>query len=217
MTGAENGPRRRMKREVRERMIIQEAVRFFAEVGFEGQTRALAERLGITQPLLYRYFPDKDTLIERVFDEVYVQRWRPEWEIILRDRSRPLRARLIEFYSEYLRLVFDYQWVRIFMFAGLKGAANNTLHLALIREHVLVPVCLELRREAQIPDSDHLPVHEHEIELAWGLHGSIFCLAMRKWIHDLPVPDDLDGFIETKVTAFLDGAPAAIARLRAAN
>ena len=64
----------------RERLIVEEAVRFFAEVGFDGQMRALAERLGVTQPLLYRYFADKEALIERVFDEVYMKRWRPEWE-----------------------------------------------------------------------------------------------------------------------------------------
>ncbi|MBF0394733.1 MAG: TetR/AcrR family transcriptional regulator [Alphaproteobacteria bacterium] len=206
-----------MKREDRERLIIQEAAQFFAEVGFEGQTRALAERLGITQPLLYRYFPDKETLIERVFDEVYVQRWRTEWEAVLKDRSLPLRVRLINFYREYLRFVFDYQWVRIFMFAGLKGARNNSVHLALIRERILTPICLELRREALVPDPDRLPILDLEIELAWDLHGSIFCLAMRKWIHDLPVPDDMNAVIEYKVDAFLHGALTAIGKLRATN
>ena len=38
----------------REQEIIDEAVQFFAEVGFGGRTRDLAKRIGITQPLLYR-------------------------------------------------------------------------------------------------------------------------------------------------------------------
>ena len=46
----------RLSRAERERQIIQAAIRFFAEVGFAGRTRELAERAGITQPLLYRYF-----------------------------------------------------------------------------------------------------------------------------------------------------------------
>ncbi len=55
-------------------MIVREAVSFFAEHGFEGQTRELARRLGITQPLLYRYFPDKAALIDRVYREVFLDR-----------------------------------------------------------------------------------------------------------------------------------------------
>jgi hypothetical protein len=39
----------------REREIVRGAVAYFAEVGFEGSTRDPAARLGITQPLLYRY------------------------------------------------------------------------------------------------------------------------------------------------------------------
>ena len=46
-------------REARERQIVEGAVAYFAEVGLDGQTRELARRLGITQPLLFRYFPTK--------------------------------------------------------------------------------------------------------------------------------------------------------------
>src|ERR1700704_2652866 len=60
----------------REAIITREAVAFFAECGFEGQTRQLAKRLRITQPLLYRYFPTKEALIERVYQEVFVGRWK---------------------------------------------------------------------------------------------------------------------------------------------
>ena len=49
-----------------EKMIVEEAIRFFAEAGFAGQTRELARRLDVTQPLLFQYFPTKDDLIERV-------------------------------------------------------------------------------------------------------------------------------------------------------
>ena len=52
----------------REQLIIDGAIQFFADVGFAGQTRELAQRLGITQPLLYRYFPTKQDLIEKVYD-----------------------------------------------------------------------------------------------------------------------------------------------------
>ena len=63
--------RRRLSPTVREQQIVDEAIQFFAEVGFGGRTRELAKRIGITQPLLYRYFPTKEELIDRVFDEVF--------------------------------------------------------------------------------------------------------------------------------------------------
>ena len=63
----------------RERLIVNEAIRFFAEAGFAGQTRELSRRLGITQPLLYRYFPSKRALLERVYQEVFLGRWDPTW------------------------------------------------------------------------------------------------------------------------------------------
>ncbi|WP_455722275.1 TetR family transcriptional regulator [Xanthobacter autotrophicus] len=63
-------PRRRLSPAERERDIVAGAVAFFAEHGFDGATRDLARRLGITQPLLYRYFPGKDALLDRVYQEV---------------------------------------------------------------------------------------------------------------------------------------------------
>ncbi len=68
---------RRLAAADREQEILAGAIRYFAEVGFNGQTRQLAERLGITQPMLYRYFPTKQDLIERVFKEVFLKRIDP--------------------------------------------------------------------------------------------------------------------------------------------
>ena len=82
--------RKRLAAADRERQILIGAIRYFAEVGFNGQTRQLAERLGITQPLLYRYFPTKRDLIERVFGEVFLKRMDPGWGALITDRSRPL-------------------------------------------------------------------------------------------------------------------------------
>ena len=59
----------RLSRKEREQQIIDGAVRYFAEVGFGGQTRELARRLGISQSLLFRYFPTKDDIVKRVYEE----------------------------------------------------------------------------------------------------------------------------------------------------
>jgi hypothetical protein len=47
---------RRLSPADREKSIADAAVTFFSDHGFEGQTRELAATIGITQPLLYRYF-----------------------------------------------------------------------------------------------------------------------------------------------------------------
>jgi len=185
-------------------------VRFFAEVGFEGQTRELARRLGVTQPLLFRYFPTKEALIERVYQRVFLGRWKPEWEEILADRSRPLRERLINYYHEYCNAIFTYEWVRIFMFAGLRGLDINKRYLKLVRERIFLRVCAELRDTFDLPPPEAVPISEAEIELAWGLHASIFYLGVRKFIYNEPTPDDLDGIIEELVDSYLGGLSMAL-------
>ncbi|MBA1149265.1 TetR/AcrR family transcriptional regulator [Ectothiorhodospiraceae bacterium WFHF3C12] len=199
--------RRRLTPAEREKQIVDGAIRFFAEVGFEGQTRELAKRLGITQPLLYRYFPSKDSLIERVYLEVFVKRWQPGWDVLIVDRSRSLHDRLTQFYREYTRAIFNYEWVRIFMFAGLKGVNINERYLGIVREKLLRPVCTELREMAGLPSPEVVPLTEEELELAWDLHGGMYYMGIRQWIYHLSVPDDLDGHIDRVVGTFLRGAP----------
>lgn len=208
-----NGQRKRLPRAERERLIIEEAVRFFAEVGFEGQTRALAERLGVTQPLLYRYFTDKDALIERVFDEVFLRRWRPEWEGLLRDRKRPLDERLITFYQNYCATIFNSEWIRIFMFAGLKGEGVNQRYFDIVSNNILKPFCGELRHDLGLPTPENRPICEEEINLAWALHGSISYIALRKWIYKLPVPENIDSLIATSVRAYMQGSGNVMRRI----
>lgn len=209
--------RKRLPRHEREQMIVQEAIRFFAEVGFEGQTRELARRLGITQPLIFRYFPTKDDLIERVYQEVYISRWNPWWEELLEDRSRPLVERLTEFYKAYTRAIFTYEWVRIFVQSGLRGVNINRRYLALIRDRVLKRIMTELRAAHGLPTPDEIPLSEQEMELAWALHGGIFYIAIRKWIYEFETPADLESVLEAKVRSFINGTPAVVRDLLEGN
>lgn len=212
-TETQDKVRRRLPRREREKLIIAEAVKFFAEVGFEGQTRALAQRLGVTQPLLYRYFPDKDALIDRVYQEVFLGGWDPQWERALADRSRPLVDRVIEFYLNYTQTNFNFERVRLFMFAGLKDHGIATRYLAFIREHLFIPLCVELRAEAGLdPDAS---ISDVEIECVAGLHGAISYVGLRRWVYQCPVPDDIGLLVTQQVVAFLEGAARALQRLAA--
>lgn len=199
--------RRRLPRSERERLIVNEAIRFFAEVGFEGQTRALAQRLGVTQPLLYRYFPDKDALIERVYQEVFEGGWNQDWEVALSDRSQPLAERLRALYRNYTLENFSYERVRLFMFAGLKDRAIAGRYLAFLRDHLFIPLAREVRAAAGLATGTQ--PSEAEIEMAAGLHGAIGYVGLRRWVYQTTVEIDVEGAVSALIDAFLDGAPAA--------
>ena len=205
--------RQRLPRRERERLIVDEAIRFFADVGFEGQTRALADRLGVTQPLLYRYFPDKEALIERVYQEVLLGGWDSGWTASLADRSRPLVDRMIDFYRGYTRANFDYARVRLFLFAGLKDERVAKHYLGFMRENLFIPVAREVRATAGLPTDT--PITDAEIECIAGLHGAIAYVGLRRWVFHAPVLEDMDTVVVALATTFVQGAGAAFTALAA--
>jgi AcrR family transcriptional regulator len=201
---------RRIAPEERERMIVREATRFFAEHGFEGQTRELARRLGITQPLLYRYFPDKQALIDRVCQEVFQDRWSPQWQAWIGDRSCPLPERLTRFYQDCARVILTYEWVRLYVFSGLKGVDTTRRYADALFGRVYPSVIGEIRMAQSAQPLAESPMTDAEAERLWSLHGAIFYLGVRRWIYQLPVPADQDAAVAARVAAFLADAPGAL-------
>lgn len=197
-----------MRRDQRERVILQEAVRFFAEVGFEGQVHELARRLGVTKALIFKYFPTKEDLIERVYQEVYMRRWNPLWEDLLEDRSRPLAERLIEFYTDYCKLLNEYEWIRIFVYSGLRGVDITKRYIGHLRDRIIRRICCEVRAEFGLPDPGVVPITAVESELAWGLHSVFVYQSTRRWVYGTEVPTDLRPIIAATVAGFLYGMPA---------
>jgi AcrR family transcriptional regulator len=199
------GVRRRLPRAERERHIVDEAVRFFAEVGFGGDTRELAKRAQVTHALLFRYFPSKEALIERVYREVYLGRWNPAWEQLIQDRSLPLRDRLEQFYLLYAHTILSYEFVRLLMFSGLRGASMTRRWFARVGERIVKPICRELRAAHKLPDFEQVPPTQAEIELVWGMNSRIFYFGVRKFIYNMPVPRNLEQLIAAEVHTFFDG------------
>src|ERR1700753_1555206 len=112
---------RRLSPEERRQEFVAKATEFFSEEGFGGGTRDLARRLGVTQPLLYRYFPSKDDLVKEVYRTGYLEPLETGCEKLLSDRTRPIRERLQEFYQNYTAVIFNRKWLRIYLYSGLKG------------------------------------------------------------------------------------------------
>lgn len=203
---------RRLLPEEREQQIVEKAIEHFTRNGFGGSTRELAKQIGVTQPLLYRYFESKDALIERVYNEVF--QWRPDWERQIADRSLPLTERLHAFYLDYSTVILREEWIRLFIFAGLTHEGINNKYLSKLRTKVFLPVLAEVREAFGIPAPRNTAETDAEIEMIWSLHAAIFYIGVRKWVYGLKVPTDLDAVIRQKVDMFLYGAPAAMEKMR---
>ncbi|MGJ3261898.1 MAG: TetR/AcrR family transcriptional regulator [Salinarimonas sp.] len=188
--------RRRLPPEERRQQIVDGAVTFFAEVGIEGNTRDLAKRLGITQPLLFNYFATKDDLVEAVYEQVYLDRLAPDWPDRLTDRSAPLRSRLLAFYTEYSKLIFQHEWMRIFMFSGLAGAELNRRYLRHLGDVILHPLLTEIAAQAR-------PGTAPTMEDLWNLHGGIVYIGIRQHIYRMPCPADPSEAITRAIDRFL--------------
>jgi AcrR family transcriptional regulator len=206
-----NSERRRLSPLMRRRHLIEEAFAYFAEVGLSGSTRGLAKSVGITQPLLYRYFPTKDSLIEAVYDLVYVNRLRPEWTQTLTDRTIKLRDRLNFFYKSYTDIVLTREWLRLYLFAGLNGAELNKWCIGLLEDRIFKTIYRELYAELRAPPPPEYQPSVEEIELVWNLHAAIFYYAVRKHVFQVPVFDDQQATIEQAVDLFLSGASRLVA------
>ena len=113
---------KRLSPDDRRKEFVAKATEFFSEEGFGGGTRDLARRLGVTQPLLYRYFPSKDDLIKEVYRTVYLEPLDTGWEKLLTDRSRPIRDRLREFYNAYTECDLHPQMASHLSLLGPEGA-----------------------------------------------------------------------------------------------
>jgi AcrR family transcriptional regulator len=195
----------------RERFILDNAIRFFAERGLAGETRELARRLGVTQSLIYRYFPSKDVLIDRVYQKWYSEYWNPEWPDWISDRRTSLESRLLAFYRDYARRLHTYEWVRLFAFSGLDGLPHHVRFVARNREGIFPHIARELRYDHRMPSFDEIPLTEFEQEQIWAMHATQFYLGQRRWLFGLNTPADVDGIIVTRVRSFVTAAPPQIA------
>ena len=211
---AKSGHGRRLAAPDREQQILAGAIRYFAEVGFRGQTRELAHRLGITQPLLYRYFPAKKDLIERVFGEVFLKRLDPQWTKLMRNRELPLEERLVEFYQQYARATYTYEWIRIYMHSALRGDDINRRYIRIVEERLLKPICAELRHQAGLASPEKMPIGEFELEHIWVMHGGLFYYAVRKYIYHSRVSADFIGIVRRASRAMIAGFAAVAAEIR---
>jgi len=196
---------KRLSPEDRRQEFVRKATEFFSEEGFNGGTRELARRLGVTQPLLYRYFPSKEELIKEVYNKVYLEPLDSGWEKLLTDRSRPVRDRLLQFYENYTNVIFTRKWLRIYLFSGLKGLDINRWYVGVVRDKILTRIIKECRFEAGLPTQ--AKPSAAELEMAWVFHGGIFYYGVRRFIYEMPALQDKHEVIANAVDGYLASFP----------
>lgn len=206
--------RKRLSSEDRRAQIVRAAIDLFAREGFQGSTRDLARKIGVTQPLIYRYFPNKQELIREVYNEVFVRKWKPQWEATIRDRRRPLAERLKTFYLEYTSVVFSPEWMRIYIYSGLIGLELNRWWSEFIEERLLMIICDELRNHYSLEPIGDVSATPAEMEMLWNFQGGIFYYGMRRDIYKCAVHTDFERYLEITIkvliassASLLTGAP----------
>ena len=181
MAGAsKSAPKRqRLAPDERQQLILEGAIEYFAEFGFEGGTRELAKHLQISQALLFRYFPTKASLVDRVYEVVFLNRWNPSWEHLLIDRTRPLAERLTQFYKDYNRSIDRYEVIRISLFSALRNESISQRYVARIRAQLIAPIAVEVRATPGLSATANPAARALDEPLVLSLHATIICGIMR--------------------------------------
>jgi AcrR family transcriptional regulator len=195
-SSGDDAVRRRLAPCERRDMIVQAAVELFAGNGVGASTRDIARRAGITQPLLYRYFPDKDSLVQAVYEQVFLQSWNPDWDALIADRGQGVQSRFQQFYEAYCATICDPVWLRLWHFAALRDGRMTLWYRDVVEEQILKPLVRE--RRAELHGIDTFRVARDDLEAPWLLHGGLMNHAFRRQV-------------ESKNPA--EAAPAMIARM----
>lgn len=198
--------RRRMSTAEREKHIVEGAIAFFSEHGFDAQMRDLAAAIGVTHTLVYHYFPTKQALVDRVYLEVFEGRWKPEWESLLDDRGLSVHQKLVAFYVDYARTVLTREFVRILIFSGLTDRSITDRFFDMLGERLFPRIVRETRRHRGSTSRAKPTAREHE--LLMGLHGGIFYGGLRAFVYGRALHPgvglDDEAAIADRVRAYLD-------------
>jgi len=201
--------RRRMSTTERKRQILDRAIQYFAKHGIDGQLRNLTKGLGVTHTLLYHYFPTKDALIKAVYEDVFESRWKPEWELLLDDKTLSPEEKLNAFYIDYSNTVLTYDFVRILIFSGLSDHSISDRFFELLRDRLLPRLIRETRKHCG--RSSRSKPSQRELEFLMGLHGGIFYIGMRRWIYGQAIydpgnPNTEQEIIQDRISSYLHSA-----------
>lgn len=200
---------KRMPYAERRAQILEKATELFAEYGLTAQTRALAAECGISQRLLYRFFPTKEDLLKEVYDATILGAFQAVWFAELSDRKKPMSERLNKFYIDYLDAVLGRRWLRLFLYSSLAEADMAPNYISSIITKLTETIVMETAHEKGIA-LDLGPEEIHEI--GWTIHGSISHYAIRRHLYQASQAVPQEAVVATHVRLFLSGFGAMVAQ-----
>lgn len=196
----------------RRAQIIEQCVEILAEQGLSVSTRDICKPLGITQALLYRYFPSREALIDAALERVFAHLWSTDWSAHLEAARGDLTARLIAFYTPYVTTTTS-TFMRLFMWCALSNYPVPQRFFVPLTNKILRAVVAAMRAEASLPGLSDKPMTQGERELAMTLHTSVVFISIRKHIYHMSLPEDLGSLVAMQVRTFVPGALVELRRL----
>jgi AcrR family transcriptional regulator len=197
----------------RERQIVTAAIDFFSRKGLDAQIRDLAKEIGMAHTLLYHYFPTKQALIDRVYEELFAGRWKPEWENLL-DEPLPIEEKLCKLYESYLTTILTPEWMRIMVGSGLSDRVIPERYFTMMRLRFFPRLIRETRKAFGCRSRAKPSAREQS--LLMGLHGGlIYSLGIWPHVYGQPFDGEHDEatiklMIKDRVQAYLLQAPVVI-------
>jgi AcrR family transcriptional regulator len=200
----------RLTPEQREAQIVAAAIDFFSRRGLDAQVRDLAKEIGVAHTLLYHYFPTKQALIDRVYNELFMGRWKPDWEHLL-DTPMPIEEKLCALYESYLPTILTPEWMRIIVGSGLSDGVIPNRYFAMMNQRFFPKLIRETRKAVGSKSKAKTSVREQA--LLMGLHGGLI-YSLGIWPHvygqaldGLNTPNELNIIIRDRVQSYLSHAP----------
>jgi AcrR family transcriptional regulator len=205
--------KRNLPAEERRRELLEAALDIFSEKGMSITIQELADRVKVTQPLVHRYFRTRADLIEGIRQKIQFAHWDPGWRLRLKDRTRPLRERILEFYASYLPHIYSARWYRGFWYAALNDSTFAEVFLARVHEELLYSIIGEARHTFGYPSLECKPATPREIELVWGMHSTNVFIGIRRYVYHAPVSPDIATTVHDQMRAYLHIVPEVMEEL----
>ena len=199
-----NNVRRHLPYDMRRAQILEKAIQFFAEYGLTGQTRHLAAACGVSQRLLYRYFPNKAALLDEVYREAIVKPFDPSWLDDLESDETPLRERLCTFYTRYADLVLTRRWLRLFLYSSLSETPMVSTYTDAVVKKILNTVVAVAARDLAISVPSRVADRQR---IGWMLHGAVVLAGIRVHIYGISNVNAWHREIDLWVDTFLASLP----------
>jgi len=196
---------KRMPAEARKAVILAEASDFFARHGFEASTRDLADRIGVRQALLYKYFPSKDALIEAVFDLFIGQRREHQRAVLVEDdQATPFNERVFRYYG-ILAHAQEATETRLAIRAMLEDMPQAGEICDALAQNLTKSIIAEVRRAEGLPGLDKTPMKIGEAEAVRAFHAGALYITLRRHMSVTPILGDPDDAIRSHIEIFMAG------------